>query len=210
MILINGKPFLEFLISKLKAQNIVEIVLCIGYGADTIEEYFGSGEKYGVRIFYSRESKALGTGGAIKNAERFAVEDNLILNGDSYLELDFLQMHRFHHAKKAQISIACTRLDETKDYGNISIDSNNRILTFAEKISSKPGALINGGVYLFDNSAFSFIPRNEKISIEKDTFPQAAGAGRCYAFLTEGYFIDIGTPERLRKAQVELKASINN
>ena len=209
MIRIGSKPFLEYLIDALKAQNIHEVILCLGYGADSIEEYFEKGRKFGITIFYSRESRALGTGGAIKNAEPFAVEDNLILNGDSYLELDYHRMLWFHRQKQAQITIACTQLGETKEYGNIIIDSDNRLLSFSEKLpQGHKNSFINGGVYIFDRSAFDFIPPEQIISVEKDTFPKAVKAGRCYSFLTDGYFIDIGTPERLQRAQLELRTKL--
>lgn len=208
MIQINGKPFLEYLLAELRTQNITEIVLCVGYRAEIIEEYFGDGRKFDVDLLYSRESKALGTGGAIKNAEQFAVEENLILNGDSYLELDYHRMLLFHHKHKAQITIACKRVLDQKDYGNISINSNKRILGFSEKLPKTKHGYINGGVYIFDQFAFDFIPPNETISIEKDTFPRAVRAKRCFGFKTNGYFIDIGTPERLQRAQTEFKTEL--
>ena len=203
-------PFLEHLIRVLNANGINEFVLCVGHGAQVIESHFGDGKELGVRIYYSQETQPLGTGGAIKNAEQFAVDENLILNGDSYLELDIRKMAAFHREKKAQISIACTRIEETRDYGNIRIADDQRILNFAEKTSSVRGSLINGGVYIFDKSAFALIPSERKVSIENETFPQVVRAGRCFGYLTDGYFIDIGTPERLHRAQIELITKFND
>ncbi|MBN1351621.1 nucleotidyltransferase family protein [candidate division KSB1 bacterium] len=203
MIDIGGKPFLTYLLDDLKNAGIHDFVLCLGFGAERVESYFGTGEKLGIRIEYSREHTPLGTAGAIKHAEQFAAEKNFILNGDSYLALDYGNMLNFHRKKNAQVTIACTRIKDTQDYGNISLDSNQRITAFAEKNPSSRANLINGGVYLFNKSAFELIPAHKKVSLENEIFPLIAGNEHCYGFVTNGYFIDIGTPERLRRAQTE-------
>lgn len=207
MIEFNGKPFLEYLIRRLVRFNIEEIVLCAGFGAKVVQDYFQDGRKWGVSIEYAIEPSPLGTGGAIKNAEKFAVEENLILNGDSYLTLDFTGMLAFHRAKAALVTLACTPIANPLDYGTIQIDSENRITAFAEKVPGQTG-LINGGIYLFARAAFKLIPPQQKISVEQDTFPKAVATRNCFAFITNGYFIDIGTPERLEKAQIELLEKI--
>jgi mannose-1-phosphate guanylyltransferase len=203
MIDFGGKPFLEHLIRRLACFNIEEIVLCVGFGAKVVQDYFQDGRKMGVSIFYATEDTPLGTGGAIKNAEIFAVEENLILNGDSYLALDFSEMQAFHRAKGALVTLACTKIANPLDYGNLQLDSENRITAFAEKIPGQTG-LINGGIYLFGRAAFDLIPPHQKISVEQEAFPKIVATGKCFGFITHEYFIDIGTPERLEKAQIEL------
>lgn len=210
MIKIGGRPFLEYLIQSLKCAGIKEIILCVGYGAEYIKNYFGNGQQWDLSIFYSEEKTPLGTGGAIKLAQKFAVTENLILNGDSYLTLDYQQMLQFHRQKQALITIACTPTKETGDFGNIQLDPSQRIVAFAEKIKANQAGLINGGIYLFQKEAFDFIPPAQKVSIERETFPQAVRSGRCFAFITKGYFIDIGTPERLARAKVELTQHVNH
>lgn len=209
MIEFNGKPFLEYLIRRLMRFNIEEIVLCVGFGANVVRDYFQDGRKWGVSIDYAIENSPLGTGGAIKNAEPFAVAENLILNGDSYLALNFTEMLAFHRAKAALVTLACTPIANPLDYGTIQIDAENRITAFAEKVPGETG-LINGGIYLFARAAFELIPSQQKISVEQETFPKAVATGNCFAFITNDYFIDIGTPERLEKAQIELPGKIDN
>lgn len=208
MIEFDGKPFLEYLIHRLMRFQVNEIVLCVGFGAQVVEDYFQDGRKWGISIFYANEAAPLGTGGAIKNAESFAVEENLILNGDSYLALNFSEMQRFHREKQALITLACTQITNPRDYGNIQVDGNHRITAFAEKVRQGTTGLINGGIYLFQRAAFDLIPPNQKVSVELETFPKAVQTRRCFAFESNDYFIDIGTPERLERAKIELLRQI--
>lgn len=205
MIIINKRPFLEYLIISLSQYGIREIVLCTGYGTEAVQNHFGTGQKLGVQIYYSKEENPLGTGGAIKNAQAFADEENLILNGDSFLELDYHQFIAFHREKDALVTIATISIPSTQDYGNIQIDTERKILAFAEKIPGENG-LINGGIYLLQKKALDFIPQNQPVSIEKETFPALVSTKQCFAFEAHGYFLDIGTPDRLERAQKELPA----
>ncbi|MDZ7261204.1 MAG: nucleotidyltransferase family protein [candidate division KSB1 bacterium] len=205
MITVAGKPFLEHLVEKLRSEDVRDLVMCVGYGAQAIEDYFGDGSKWGVTIRYARESKLLGTAGAIKNAEPYAVKENLVLNGDSYFDINYHQMLQAHRTRNALITIACTQAHETGDYGNILIDQDYRIKGFREKVAASEKGLISGGVYLFDRAVFDSIPKGQKASLEEEIFPKMVTQGKCFAFPSEGYFIDIGTPERLAKAQKEFQ-----
>ena len=89
MLPINGKPFLEYQIELLRKNHITNIVLCIGYKGEMIENYFNDGSSFGVNISYSREKSLLGTGGAIRNAYELLHEKFIILYGDAYLNVDY-------------------------------------------------------------------------------------------------------------------------
>jgi D-glycero-alpha-D-manno-heptose 1-phosphate guanylyltransferase len=208
MITVAGKPFLEHLIEKLASQNIQDVILCVGYGAQTVMDYFENGRKWGIHIQYSQEKELLGTAGAIKNAEIFAEKENFVLNGDSFFDINYKKMLEIHFKKKAMVTIACIHTQDTGDYGNIAIDRDYRILGFKEKVSASNGGLISGGIYIFDRSVFNAIPKDQKVSLEEDIFPALATQGTCFAFPSDGYFIDIGTPERFERAQEEFKSKI--
>ena len=89
MVLVAGKPFLEHQIYLFKKNKIFDIVLCAGFLADQIEEYFGNGKKFGVNIKYSVEKEKLDTGGALKNAIHLLDDQFFIIYGDSYLTIDY-------------------------------------------------------------------------------------------------------------------------
>src|SRR6266571_4363262 len=86
MALISGTPFLQLLLDRLRSQGVDDVILGTGYMAEKIERYFGSGNKFALRIRYSREDEPLGTGGALKLAESLISDPVLVLNGDSYIE----------------------------------------------------------------------------------------------------------------------------
>ena len=93
----GDRSFLELLIRQLRSQRIRDLVMCTGYLADQIEEEFGDGHDWDVSIHYSKETSPLGTAGAVKLTESLLppVSDLLVMNGDSFLEMDFHQFLDF-------------------------------------------------------------------------------------------------------------------
>jgi len=89
MVPIHGKPFLQYQLELIKSLGINEVLLLVGYLGKQIEEYFGGGPKFGLNIEYSYENNPLGTGGALKNAEEKLAEKFLLLNGDTFLPMDY-------------------------------------------------------------------------------------------------------------------------
>jgi NDP-sugar pyrophosphorylase family protein len=175
--------------------------MCTGHQADRIEEEFGDGRKWDVRIDYSKESRPLGTAGAIKLAEHFLSQDSdfLVMNGDSFLELDIRQFIRFHRQHGGWASIAARRVPDATRYGTLHLDALGRVIRFSEKMGIREPGLINGGVYVFNRSVLQQIP-DGTISLEKDVLPGLLEHG-VYALEQEGMFIDIGTPEDYARAQ---------
>jgi len=202
MALISSRPFLEYLILQLKRYNLTEVVLCTGYLGEKIKEYFKDGDRWGVKIDYSEEKKPLGTGGAIKLASSFIKNDNfLVLNGDSYLNINFKELIKFHKLKGALATLALVEVNKPDRYGAVEIDKDYRITSFKEKEGVCKSNLINGGIYIFHKKIFNFIPEG-KVSLEKDIFPELIGKG-FYGKPHRAYFIDIGVPEDYTKIQKE-------
>lgn len=175
--------------------------MCTGYLAEQIEEELGDGSNLGVRIRYSRESHALGTGGALKLAERFLLGFPLfmVLNGDSFIEMDFSELVHRHQARNATATIAVVRVDDASRYGTVVSDADDRVLEFREKSGDHSPGFINAGVYVFDPSVLGYIPVGE-VSLEKSVFPRLLGQG-VYVVKQSGTFIDIGTPADYLRAQ---------
>jgi len=202
MALIRGRPFLEYLILQLKRYNLTEIVLCTGYLGEKIKEYFKDGDRWGVKIEYSEEKKPLGTGGAIKLSSDFIKDDNfLVLNGDSYLDINFKELIKFHKLKRALATLALVEINKLNRYGAVEIDKDYHITSFKEKEGVCKSNLINGGIYIFHKKIFNFIPEG-KVSLEKDIFPELIGK-HFYGKPRRAYFIDIGIPEDYTKIQKE-------
>ena len=134
--------------------------MCTGHLADQIEAEFGDGQIWDVAIEYSVETHPLGTAGAVKLAaghlER--TSDFLVMNGDSFLEVDFLALMRFHRAHGGLISMAVRRVPDAARYGTVQLGAQNRVVGFSEKISDSAPGLINGGVYVFKQAILESIP----------------------------------------------------
>lgn len=205
---VGNKSFLQLLVRQLRSQGIRNLVMCTGYLADQIEEEFGNGHDWDVAIHYSKEPQALGTAGAVKLAERYlpSNSDFFVMNGDSFLELDFRQFIRFHREHGGLISIAVRKVENAMRYGTVELEKPNRIIAFTEKTGRQAPGIVSGGVYVFNRAVLQHIP-DGPASLEKDVFPGLLKHG-VYAFEQHGMFIDIGTPEDYARAQ-ELCDSLN-
>lgn len=201
MAAVGDKPFLELLVRQLRQQGIRRLVMCTGYMADEIENQLGDGRKCDVTIEYSREPQALGTAGAIKYAEPLLrdVSDFLVMNGDSFMEVDFRELIRFHRRSGGIASMAVLRTKNEMRYGTVQVNGQGRVSGFAEKTESDPQGLVNAGIYVFNRWIFEHIPEGPS-SLEKDIFPRILSHG-VYALEQKGVFIDIGTPEDYARAQ---------
>jgi len=204
---VAGKPFLQWQIDYLKNYGIKEIILAVGYKAEKIENYFGNGEKFGVKITYSREKEPLGTGGAIKNAENLIKNNKiLVLNGDSFVDIDIKKMLEFHQKKKKPITIAVRKTKDVNRYGSVLINKDSIVTSFQEK-KEKNGDIkecfINAGVYIFQKKILKYFPLDRCVSLEKEIFPKFVN--KITAFKINGYFIDIGIPKDYKKANIDFK-----
>ncbi len=197
MALVAGKPFLEYQIRFLKDHGVEDIILAVHHMADKIKSYFGDGKRFGVDITYSEEEVPLGTAGAIKKAERYIDDTFLVLNGDTYTEIDLEKFLEFHKIKRSKFSIVATEMQDASRYGRIFVDGN-RVVDFSEKAEGKNG-LINSGAYLFEPIIFDYIEPEKNVSLEKEIFPKLSKEGLLWCFKNEGYFIDIGLPETYKK-----------
>jgi D-glycero-alpha-D-manno-heptose 1-phosphate guanylyltransferase len=189
---VGGKPFLEYLILQLVRWDIREIVISTGYKGDVIKSYFGDGGKWGVKIDYSEEESPLGTGGALKKAARMVDDHQFILmNGDSFINIDFGRFIDFHDRKKAAVTMSLVHVTNMSRYGEVKVNENGKVYRFVEKSVDGEG-YINAGVYLLDRKIISRIP-DGKVSLEREILPLLIGPG-VHAMTVDGFFMDIGTP----------------
>jgi D-glycero-alpha-D-manno-heptose 1-phosphate guanylyltransferase len=205
---IGEKSFLELLVRRLRSQGIRNLVMCTGYLADQIESRFGDGRAWDVSIEYSKEEKPLGTAGAVKLAKRYLenIPEFFVLNGDSFLEVDFQSLMAYHRRHDHAIAtMAVLQVENASRYGTVHMDASGRIKGFAEKTGSETPGVVNGGIYVFNHSVFQHIPEG-LASLERDVFPRLLDQG-VYAQEQHGMFIDIGTPADYARAQRLLQFS---
>jgi NDP-sugar pyrophosphorylase family protein len=199
---IGGRPFLDILLSYLTGFGFRHYVFAIGYKGDVIRKYLASSKYLAWDMRFSLEKEPLGTGGAVKKARASIQSDHfLVLNGDSFCKIDLNDFSKFCLLKKGLVAaIALKNKVPGKDYGSIKVDTRSRIIHFKEKTSESRRGLINAGVYYFNKKIFRLMPRKKKFSLEHDLFPKLIGKG-FYGYPARGFFIDIGTPQRLEKAR---------
>ncbi len=207
MIPFNGKPFLEHQISLLARQGFRRFVLCVGYQAAPIVAHFGDGERLGVEIVYSQETTPLGTGGALRCAERFFDDTALVVNGDTYLATDYQAIAAQHAQQPGAIgAIVVTEVADAGQSGQVILDEGLRIVAFREKATDVRHGLVNTGVYIFEPRILDYIPAGEKVSLEREVFPALlAGGERLRGFPVGESFIDMGTPAGYQRLEEILR-----
>ncbi len=198
---VGEKSFLQLLVRQLRDQGIRNLVMCTGYLADQVEKEFGDGRSLDVSIEYSKELQPLGTGGAVKLAQKYLQDAPgfFVMNGDSFMEMDFHELLSFHGKHGGVASMAVRRVENADRYGTVQMDAKNRVTAFLEKTGDKRPGIVNAGVYYFDKNVLQQIPEGTS-SLEKDLFPRLLASG-IYAIEQQGIFIDIGTPEDYARAQ---------
>jgi NDP-sugar pyrophosphorylase family protein len=191
---IRGRPFLAYLLDQLADAGIQTITICTGHGAAQIEAEFGDTFR-GARIRYSRETSPLGTGGALRLAlPKLDSSFVLVLNGDSFAEVDLDAFWTWHLTRKATVSLALAQVTDARRYGSVQADEAGRIRGFVEKSKNAGPGLINAGAYLLARQIIADIPPERSLSMEREIFPGLVGHG-LYGWAGCRRFIDIGTPE---------------
>jgi len=196
---VGGRPFLALLLDALDAGGFERVILAVGYKSDAIREHFG--ERYRtLQLRYSTELEPLGTGGAIRLAlEQATAPEVFVLNGDTYLELDYRAMRAAHLQTAASLTVAVQAVPDASRYGALDMDAG-RIRGFLEKGRSGPG-LINAGVYLLARTLLDRYALPCVFSFESDVLVPHVREIAPLAFEASGTFIDIGVPEDYARAQ---------
>ena len=171
--------------------------------AEQIEDFFRDGKDLALRVQYSREHEALGTGGALKLAEPLLSDPVLILNGDSYVEWSLAAAFELLTKRDAAVVIVLQTVPDVARFGSVRIDADGRVTEFVEKGTRTGAGLINAGVYLLRKEIVSALPPGRAVSLEKDVFPELL-SGSVYGVVSDGLFIDIGIPADLERAQTVL------
>lgn len=200
---VAGRPFLSYLIDYFSQEGIERFVFSLGYKHELVTAFVK--EHYPtLPVHFSIEKEPLGTGGGIKLACR-AVEEQtvLILNGDTMFKTDVVELAAFHYKSGADCTLSLKPMNNFDRYGAVELNADHSVKSFREKKFYEEG-LINGGVYVLNTGSFLKEELPEKFSFEKDYLEVKVGTGKLAGLVQEGYFIDIGIPEDLMRAQQEL------
>ena len=202
MIAINGKPMLEIILEKCVKYGFKSFYISVNYLKDQIINYFGDGNKWGVKIAYLYEEKPLGTAGSLKLIPNYQKISNsiLVLNGDVITNLNLSLLSEFHQKHDADMTIAAKHNSYTIPYGVINTSGVE-----LESIVEKPtyNFLVSAGIYIINPSILEYIEENvfcdmpDLVStIKKNNF-------KVVTFPIHEYWLDVGRPETLKKASKE-------
>ncbi len=172
---VNGQPFLRRLIALLKRHHVDQIVISIGYLGQYIIDEFKADQKK-LNLAFSEDDRPLGTAGSIKAAQKYFKTDFLVLNGDTYLDINYQAVFDAHL-------------------------KSHKLMTLVESAQDS----VSCGIYVFSPQIFALIPEGEKYSLEKDIIPALRDQQQLNIFKTDHKFIDIGSPEGYQQALQELK-----
>jgi NDP-sugar pyrophosphorylase family protein len=195
---VRGRPFLAHILDRLAAASVREVVLLTGHGAAQVEEVMGDSHA-GMRLTYSLEPAPLGTAGAVRLALPRLSSTFLLLNGDSYCDVDLGAFLRSHRRRGAGASLVLARVPDPARFGTVRLGEGGRVVRFEEK---RPGGRgwINAGIYLIDRSLVEALPPLQPASLERDLLPAWVAGGHVRGFRSGGRFLDIGTPESYAEA----------
>jgi D-glycero-alpha-D-manno-heptose 1-phosphate guanylyltransferase len=225
---IQGKPFLAYLLKVLADHGLSRVVLCLGHRARQIEQWLAeqtltnqsfAERGFGLDLCCSYEDEPLGTAGALALAySRYARGERVLaMNGDSILRLSLAAMWELHARSAAEATIALAHVPDTSRYGSVEVNDQGWVTSFSEKSAERKPGFINGGVYLFepsvmdrtvvDRMAADRLANDRSVSLEREVLPAQLTRG-LLGFRSDGYFIDIGVPQDLARAQSELGAMV--
>jgi mannose-1-phosphate guanylyltransferase len=200
-----GRPFLTFMLDWVKGHGVDEVLLSCGFLAHAVEEVLG--ELYGgMRLRYVHEDEPLGTAGPVRMAaDEGLLDDRLyVLNGDVLTDMDLSAQLAFHEERGAKATLALIAVEDTSSYGVVPTAEDGAVEEFLEK-SPRPAPTnrINAGAYVIEREVVELIPAGRAVSFEREVFPAMVGKG-LFGFMSDGYWIDIGTPERYLEATYDL------
>ena len=219
MIDVNGKPFVLYVVEDLKKSGITEIVFCLGYLAESFKDYFGDGSRFGVSISYSVEEEFLGTAGALKLAEDRIGGDFFVLNGDTYLPINYAGLYdKFRASGRTAMMVVYDNSEKVAE-PNIEIGPEGEVTAYFKKEALKAGdrvvkvkaaakrdyRYVDAGVYLLKKDVLNMIAKGKFVSLEADVWPQLISKGQLASYVTSNRYYDLGTPERLELIRKVLK-----
>lgn len=207
MALINGRPFLHYLIEYLQKEGIQQFIFSVGYMHEMIEDYLEELDPV-VNYQISLENEPLGTGGAIRLACELVQGDNVIVcNGDTMYKVAIEELSTFHLSVDAACTLTLKPMTNFERYGVVELNEDQSIRSFKEKQFYQEG-LINGGVYALNKNRFLAEGLPEKFSFEKDYLEKKLISSKnnteIFGCVQDAYFIDIGIPEDYKRAEKEI------
>jgi histidinol-phosphate phosphatase family protein len=208
---VAGQPLLGYSLKLLERYGFKDVVICIGHLSDQVRTFAGDGKQWGLRVRYCEETVPLGTAGCLRAIDPPLKADFLVLYADVLMEVDLSALLEAHYRSGTDATLAVHPNNHPYDSDLIEADRDTGMIT---AIYQKPHPanswlpnLVNACLYILSPEMLDLIPPGEKADCAHDLFPRALAAGsRLFAYRTAEYLKDIGTPDRLREAEQDLRS----
>ena len=205
MVRVLGKPFLEYQLDLLKKNGVREVVLCIGHLGEQIETHFGDGGRFEMNLKYSRESRPLGTAGALKNAHRLLNDIFFTMYGDSYLFIDFQAMMSYFTSRNKLALMSVYKNCDRYDSSN-TVVQGGLVKRFSKQEKTEDMVYIEYGVNLFKKRVLDLVPQGEPYGLEA-LFPQLIQKEELLAFEAKERFYEVGSSGGLGEFREYIKGA---
>lgn len=203
---IANRPHIEHVLDLLSKHRLRDVVLLTSYLADRFAGVIDSAGARGINVEVAHEPEPLGTAGALKNAQDLVGDETFVaVNADVLTDVDLTSLVDFHRERGAEGTILLKRVDDPSAFGVVPTDADGRVEGFVEKPprDEAPTDEINAGVYVLEPSVLDEIPAGQVASIEREVFPRLAAEGVLFARATDAYWMDIGTPHKYLRANLD-------
>jgi len=179
MIPVGGRPILEHNIEVLREFGVNELIVNLHHLPDSVSNYFGNGEEWGVRLSYSFEHELLGTAGAVKKIEEFFDGPFFVWYGDNLSTIRLDRLWALHSKKQATATIALYQRPDPTNSGIVAINDNDRVTKFLEKPHADQvfSTWVNAGILVLEKTVLEKIPSGTVMDFGRDVFPVLLNAG---------------------------------
>lgn len=189
MLKVNGKPMLERIIERFRDLGVLDFYLSVNYKANVIEEYFGDGSAWRIKIHYLREKKRLGTAGSLSLLPKDLPYPFFVVNADIITDLDFRAIYQFHREQAPDITVAVKKVSYQVPYGTIEVE-HGRIVSLSEKPHIKK--FVNAGIYILEPKVLSEVPEDQFFDMT-DLISKLIAQGKLVSsYLISGTWLDVG------------------
>jgi len=212
---VAGRPMIEYALLLLRHYDIHDIIINLHHFGEQIESRLGDGRSLGLKINYSREPELLDTGGGLLKAKSFLQDGAfIVINTDALIDLSLASLIDFHGKNNAAVTLVLRPDPCADEYGSMDIESSGRICRFLDSKApimpvTTPVKLMFTGVQILDPKVFDHMENRaaaRKFSTTKDIYPRMLVSGeRLFGFEFDGFWQDLGTPERIRNAEHKMR-----
>lgn len=210
MVLLCGKPLLEYVIDNLRLGGITNFFISVGHLREHIINYFGNGEKFGVHIEYIIEDEPLGSGGALYFLRGKVNGDFVACNGDTLFNIDIKKMYKYHKKNHADITLLTRPSGHPHDCDLVICDPQNRVLNFSKKGEHAPGVanIANIGFFIFNSRTLDVLTEKRKLCTEHDFILPNLASWRVFSYKSFEYAEDMGTETRYATGEPSIKTGL--